>query len=135
MYKRQALGIVILSGSGGFSKYSSYLIGDILTVSQTDLLVLLLVLIGVYILWAVFYLSLIHIFYECYNVDLKDNSEITLEELLGPDYIDIANESIKEQIAADDSGLYFDEEMGGFTTITPETKFYICLLYTSWCWV
>ncbi len=30
-----ALGIVILSGSGGFSKYSSYLIGDILTVSQT----------------------------------------------------------------------------------------------------
>ena len=59
------------------------------------------------------------------NVDLKDNSEITLEELLGPDYIDIANESIKKQIAADDSGLYFDEEMGGFTTITPETKFYI----------
>lgn len=63
--------------------------------------------------------------YECFNVDLKDNSEITLEELLGPDYIDIANESIKKQIAADDSGLYFDEEMGGFTTITPETKFYI----------
>lgn len=31
-----ALGIVILSGSGGFSKYSSYLIGDILTVSQTE---------------------------------------------------------------------------------------------------
>ena len=63
--------------------------------------------------------------YECFNVDLKDNSEITLEELLGPDYIDIANESIKKQIAADDSGLYFDEEMGGFTTITPETNFYI----------
>lgn len=54
-----ALGIVILSGSGGFSKYSSYLIGDILTVSQTDLLVLLLVLIGVYILWAVFYNQLL----------------------------------------------------------------------------
>ncbi len=63
--------------------------------------------------------------YECFNVDLKDNSEITLEELLGPDYINIANESIKEQIAADDSGLYFDEDMGGFTTITPETNFYI----------
>ena len=54
-----ALGIVILSGSGGFSKYSSYLIGDILTVSQTDLLVLLLVLIGVYVLWAVFYNQLL----------------------------------------------------------------------------
>lgn len=63
--------------------------------------------------------------YECFNVDLKDNSEITLEELLGPDYIDIVNESIKKQIAADDSGLYFDEDMGGFTTITLETKFYI----------
>ena len=58
-------------------------------------------------------------------VNLKDNSEITLEDLLGPDYINIANESIKAQIDADSSGLYFDEEMGGFTTITPETNFYI----------
>lgn len=62
---------------------------------------------------------------EYYNINLKDNSEITLEDLLGPDYINIANESIKAQIAADSSGLYFDEEMGGFTTITPETNFYI----------
>ena len=54
-----ALGIVILSESGGFSKYSSYLIGDILTVSLTDLLVLLLVLIGVYVLLAVFYNQLL----------------------------------------------------------------------------
>ncbi|MCI6056416.1 metal ABC transporter permease [Anaerotignum sp.] len=54
-----ALGIVILSGHGGFSKYSAYLVGDILTVSQTDLLVLLLVLIGVYVLWAVFYNQLL----------------------------------------------------------------------------
>ena len=29
-----ALGIVILSGHGGFSKYSAYLVGDILTVSR-----------------------------------------------------------------------------------------------------
>ena len=62
---------------------------------------------------------------EYYNINLKDNSEITLEDLLGPDYINIANESIKAQIASDSSGLYFDEEMGGFTTITPETNFYI----------
>lgn len=62
---------------------------------------------------------------EYYNINLKDNSEITLEDLLGPDYINIANESIKAQIDADSSGLYFDEEMGGFTTITPETNFYI----------
>ncbi|MCI7658354.1 RsiV family protein [Anaerotignum sp.] len=70
-------------------------------------------------------MSKIDYIYQCYNVNLKDNSEITLEELLGPDYINIANETIKEQIAADDSGLYFEEEMGGFTTITPETQFYI----------
>lgn len=62
---------------------------------------------------------------EYYNINLKDNSEITLEDLLGPDYINIANESIQAQIAADSSGLYFEEEMGGFTTITPETQFYI----------
>lgn len=62
---------------------------------------------------------------EYYNINLKDNSKITLEDLLGEDYINIANESIKAQITADDSGLFFDEEMGGFATITPETNFYI----------
>ncbi len=54
-----ALGIVILSGHGGFSKYSAYLIGDILTVSQRDLVLLLLVLILVYLLWAVLYNQLL----------------------------------------------------------------------------
>lgn len=50
-----ALGIVILSGHGGFNKYSAYLIGDILTVGSSDLLLLLAVLVVVYVLWAVFY--------------------------------------------------------------------------------
>lgn len=54
-----ALGIVILAGSGGFAKYSSYLVGDILTVSQSDLLLLLLVLIGVYVVWVVIYNQLL----------------------------------------------------------------------------
>lgn len=54
-----ALGIVILAGSGGFAKYSSYLVGDILTVSQSDLLLLLLVLIGVYVVWIVIYNQLL----------------------------------------------------------------------------
>ena len=39
-----ALGIVILSKNGGFSKYSSYLIGDILTVSPSYIKVLAAVL-------------------------------------------------------------------------------------------
>lgn len=50
-----ALGIVILSASGGFAKYSAYLIGDILTVGQKDLLVIAGVLLVVYVLWAVLY--------------------------------------------------------------------------------
>lgn len=54
-----ALGIVILSGHGGFSKYSAYLIGDILTVSQMDLILLFIVLVLVYILWVVFYNQLL----------------------------------------------------------------------------
>lgn len=54
-----ALGIVILSASGGFAKYSSYLIGDILTVGQKDLVLITLVLMAAYVLWAVLYNQLL----------------------------------------------------------------------------
>ncbi len=54
-----ALGIVILSASGGFAKYSSYLIGDILTVGQKDLLMISVVLVVAYVLWAVLYNQLL----------------------------------------------------------------------------
>lgn len=54
-----ALGIVILSASGGFAKYSSYLIGDILTVGQGDLLMIAVVLVAAYILWALLYNQLL----------------------------------------------------------------------------
>lgn len=46
-----ALGIVILSGRGGFNKYSVYLIGDLLSISVTDLLILIIVFFAVIILW------------------------------------------------------------------------------------
>lgn len=46
-----AVGIVILSISGGFSKYSNYLVGDILSITQKEILTLLLVLIGAIIVW------------------------------------------------------------------------------------
>lgn len=62
---------------------------------------------------------------EYYNISLIEDREITLEDLLGENYIEIANKEIQEQIAADDSGLYFAPDMGGFTTITEETNFYI----------
>lgn len=46
-----ALGIVILSYKGGFSKYSVYLIGDLLSVTPKDLLLLAVTFVGVLILW------------------------------------------------------------------------------------
>ncbi len=54
-----ALGIVILSKSGGFAKYSSYLIGDILTVSPSYIKVLAIVLVCVYIIWYFIYNNLL----------------------------------------------------------------------------
>lgn len=54
-----ALGIVILSKSGGFAKYSTYLIGDILTVSPSYIKVLAVVLIVVYVIWYFIYNKLL----------------------------------------------------------------------------
>lgn len=69
-----------------------------------------------------------------YNLDLKEDRELTLEDMLGPDYVEICNSSIAAQIgermAADENASYFgfgDSAMEGsrFTTVTPETKFYL----------
>ena len=54
-----ALGIVILSGSGGFAKYSSYLIVDILTVSPAYVGLMAVVLAGTYIVWYFIYNDLL----------------------------------------------------------------------------
>ena len=50
-----ALGIVLLSASGGFAKYSGYLIGDILTVQPNEIAMLALILLGVVLLWVLFF--------------------------------------------------------------------------------
>ncbi len=50
-----ALGLVILSVGGGFSKYSSYLIGDILSVTPSEILILAVTLLCVTIIWALIY--------------------------------------------------------------------------------
>ena len=47
-----ALGVVILSFRGGFTKYSVYLIGDLLSISKIDLLVLPIIFIVVVIIWS-----------------------------------------------------------------------------------
>ena len=50
-----ALGVVLLSASGGFAKYSSYLIGDILTVQPQEIALLLVLLAAVLVLWVLFF--------------------------------------------------------------------------------
>ena len=49
-----ALGLAILSQSGNFNKYSSYLVGDILSISETEILYLFVSFILIFIFW--FYL-------------------------------------------------------------------------------
>jgi len=46
-----ALGIVILSYKGGFNKYSGYLIGDLLSISPNDLLILVITFIAAIAIW------------------------------------------------------------------------------------
>lgn len=68
-----------------------------------------------------------------YNLDLANNRTITLEDLLGENYIEIANESIKAQMAdrvANQGAIYWgmDEETAfedPFTTIDPSAQFYL----------
>lgn len=63
-----------------------------------------------------------------YNVDLSTGKTVTLQDLLGDDYIRIADESIQKQIQERSSAgeaVFFTEEEGGFTGITEDTKFYI----------
>lgn len=54
-----ALGIVILSRGGGFAKYSNYLIGDLLSISAQQIIMLLLALVLVLLFWAGFFNQLL----------------------------------------------------------------------------
>ena len=61
-----------------------------------------------------------------YNLDLAENKELTLEDVLGADWVNICNESIKAQMAAaEEPSVYFEESMGGFSTVDETTGFYI----------
>lgn len=50
-----ALGVVLLSASGGFAKYSGYLIGDILTVQPGEIALLAVLLFAVLLVWGLFF--------------------------------------------------------------------------------
>ncbi|MCI9121873.1 MAG: DUF3298 and DUF4163 domain-containing protein [Oscillibacter sp.] len=64
-----------------------------------------------------------------YNLDLSENRDLTLADLLGPDWVSRCNAAIQEQIAASVDGegftFFFTPEMGGFTTVDERTDFYI----------
>ncbi len=67
-----------------------------------------------------------------YNLDLTKNRELTLEDMLGPDYVKIANASIlaqmEERMAENEDYIYWggdDDTIEGFTTVNENTTFYI----------
>lgn len=64
-----------------------------------------------------------------YNLDLENDRDITLEDLLGEDWVNICNTAIQAQIDAsvDEDGFtyFFPADQGGFSTVDETTSFYI----------
>lgn len=62
-----------------------------------------------------------------YNLDLNTGKLVTLQDMLGSDYVEIVNTGIREQILERQNAgeTFFTAEEGGFTGITEDTKFYI----------
>ena len=61
-----------------------------------------------------------------YNLDLEKERELTLEDLLGEDWVSICNDAIRTQMAqAEDPSVFFPADEGGFTTVDESTSFYI----------
>ncbi len=69
-----------------------------------------------------------------YNIDVAQNRELTLKDLLGEDYVNIVNESIRRQMneraAADENLVYWgvtenESSIDGFVTVDENTDFYI----------
>lgn len=54
-----AVGLLVLSYGGSFSKYNSYLVGDVLSVTKRELLTLFITLICVVVIWAFMYNKLL----------------------------------------------------------------------------
>ncbi len=54
-----AVGLLVLSYGGGFTKYSAYLVGDILSVTGAEILCLFITLVAVVIIWCVIYNKLL----------------------------------------------------------------------------
>lgn len=63
-----------------------------------------------------------------YNIDLETGKELSLRDLLGPDYKKIIDKSVREQMKhrmkLDADAYYFEEELA-FTGISDEQGFYV----------
>lgn len=63
-----------------------------------------------------------------YNLDVHTMQYVTLEDMLGKDYVDSANRQIRRQIKErqeNGDGEFFTLEEGGFESISEEQNFYI----------
>ncbi|MDE6313285.1 MAG: anti-sigma-V factor rsiV [Lachnospiraceae bacterium] len=63
-----------------------------------------------------------------YNLNVTTMQYVTLEELLGKNYVDLVNAQINQQIKErqeNGSDIFFTQEEGGFETISEEQNFYI----------
>ncbi len=66
--------------------------------------------------------------YYAYNIDLQAGREVTLEDLLGPDYKEIANQAIAQEIARRrqiPGNIYFLQGDGGFESIADDQTFFL----------
>lgn len=66
--------------------------------------------------------------YYTYNIDLQAGKELTLRDILGPNYKELANQAVREGIAQrsqDPDNVYFTPEEGGFTSIAENQTFYL----------
>ncbi len=63
-----------------------------------------------------------------YNIDIQKEQLVTLKDILGEDYINIADTAIFSQMQqreATEGKIFFTPEEGGFTGISDDAKFYI----------
>ena len=64
-----------------------------------------------------------------YNLDIAADRDVTLQDLLGENWVERCNAAIQSQIDASVDGegfsLFFAPEDGGFTTVDASTQFYI----------
>lgn len=65
--------------------------------------------------------------YRYYNLSMETGKMVTLKDLLGDNYKDLVNESIRKQIEKRraEGEVFFDESEGGFSGISEDVKFYI----------